>query len=260
MFLAGALFLQAGISLAGGSGCLRCHESHYEETGSCTVCHRGNPGTDRISIAHHDLIPAKYAGFTLAFSPVVKRGRKTVETFGCRRCHVIGAKGNRLATDLDGVTVMDRPQRLFDAIETPAFFMPIFSFKESDITQIVNAILAEAAPSPKERGDGEIGVVVHFENNKQPEENVFVRHCGSCHQVLTTGFGGLGTGRIGPNLSGLLSNYYPKSCGEIEPWSSKKLKKWIENPRDVREDALMPPLRLTSAEFSCLLRLLAAQS
>ena len=78
MFLAGALFLQAGISLAGGSGCLRCHESHYEETGSCTVCHRGNPGTDRISIAHHDLIPAKYAGFTLAFSPVVKRGRKTV--------------------------------------------------------------------------------------------------------------------------------------------------------------------------------------
>ena len=256
--LGGIFFLQSVIALAGGSGCLKCHEPHYEEKGTCVGCHRGIPVTDRVSIAHHDLILAKYADFTMEGSPVVKRGGKLVETSGCRRCHVTGAKGNRLATNLDRVLGAARPQKLFDAIKTPVLFMPNFCFKDTHIIEIVNAILAEAARTEPEAG--EIPLVIHFENKKQAEESVFVKYCGSCHRALTTRFGGLGKGDIGPNLSGLFSEYYPKTYGDKEQWSSKPLKKCLENPRQISKNAQMAPVILTSDEFSRLLEILAART
>lgn len=252
--LAGIFFLQGVIAQAGGSGCLECHESHYEEKGSCVGCHRGNPRTDRVSIAHYDLIQAKYADFTMEGSPVVQRGGKLVETSGCRRCHVTGAKGNSLATNLDRIFVAVRPQRLFDAIKTPVLFMPNFCFKETHIVELVNAILAEAARTEPEAR--EIPLVIHFEDEKQAEEKVFVKHCGSCHMVLTARFGGLGKGNIGPNLSGLFSEYYPKTYGNKEQWSSEPLKKWLKNPREARKNARMAPVKLTPNEFSRLLEAL----
>ncbi len=257
-FLAGIFFLKSVIALAGGSGCLKCHRPHYEEKGPCVGCHRGDPGTDRVSIAHHDLIPAKYADFTMKGSPVVKRGRALVKTSGCRRCHVIDAKGNWLATNLDRIFVAARPQKLFDAIRTPALFMPDFCFKETHIIDLVNAVLAGAARSGPEAG--EIPLVIHFENKKQAEESVFVKHCGSCHRALTAGFGGLGEGNIGPNLSGLFLEYYPKTCRDKESWSSKSLKNWLKNPRQISNNAQMPPVKLTSDEFSRLLEILSVRT
>jgi len=250
--------LQSVTTMAGGSACLKCHESHYEGKGACIDCHRGNPGTDRIVIAHHDLIVAKYAHFTMEGSPVVQRGGARVTLSGCRRCHVIGAQGNRLATNLDRVFAAARPQALFDAIKTPMLFMPNFCFKETHITELVNAILAEAArPEPEA---GEIPLVIHFEDEKQAEERVFGKHCGSCHKVLTTRFGGLGKEDIGPNLSGLFSEHYPTTHGDKEPWSSKSLYKWLENPRHTSKNAQMPPVQLTSDAFSSLLEVLSAQT
>jgi cytochrome c2 len=256
--LAGVFFLQSAVALAGGSGCLKCHEPHYEEKGTCVGCHRGNPRTDRVSIAHHDLIPAKYADFTMEGSPVVKRGGALVKTSGCRRCHVTGGKGNHLATNLDRVLGAARPQKLFHAIKTPVLFMPDFCFKEMHILELVNAILAEAARTEPEAG--EIPLVIHFEDEKRAEESVFVKHCGFCHKALTTRFGGLGKGNIGPNLSGLFSEYYPDTYGDKEQWSPKPLKKWLENPRKVRKNAQMAPAKLTSDEFSRLLEILGARS
>ena len=255
--LSGIFFLQSVIAHAGVSSCLKCHKAHYEEKGACVGCHRGNPRTDRVSIAHHDLIPAKYADFTMEDSQMVKRGDKLVETSGCRRCHVIGAKGNRLATNLDRVLGAARPQELFDAIKRPVLFMPGFCFKEKHIIEIVNAILAEAARTEPEAG--EIPIVIHFEDKKQAEESVFGKHCGSCHRVLTTRFGGLGKGDIGPNLSGLFSEYYPQTHCDKEQWSSKPLKKWLENPRQISKNAQMAPVKLTSDEFCRLLEILGAR-
>ena len=254
--LAGIFFLQSVIAHAGVSSCLKCHEPHYEEKGACVGCHRGNPRTDRISIAHHDLIPAKYADFTMEDSSVVKRGLTLVKTSGCRRCHLIGAKGNRLATHLDRIFAAARPQELFDAINTPVHFMPDFCFKETHIIELVNAILAGAARTEPEAG--EIPLVIHFEDKKQAEESVFVKHCSSCHRALTTRFGGLGKGDIGPNLSGLFSEYYPKTHCDKEQWSSKPLKKWLENPRQISKNAQMAPVKLTPDEFCRLLEILAA--
>ena len=254
----GSCLLQSVIALAGGSGCLKCHESHYEEKGACIDCHRGKPGTDRILIAHHNLISAQYAHFTMEGSPVLQQGRALVTISGCRRCHVIAAEGNRLATNLDRIFVAARPQKLFDAIKTPVLFMPNFRFKETHIIELVNAILAGAARAEPETG--EIPLVIHFEDEEQAEESIFGRHCGSCHKVLTIRFGGLGKGDIGPNLSGLFSEHYPKTYGDNEPWSSKSLKNWLENPRQMSKNAQMPPLKLTSDEFSSLLEVFEAQT
>jgi cytochrome c2 len=252
----GLCFLQSVTALAGGSGCLRCHESHYEEKGTCIDCHRGNPGTDRILIAHHDLISGKYAHFTMEGSPVVKHGEALAKTSGCRRCHVLGAKGNPIATDLDRVLGAARPQKLFDAIKTPMLFMPNFFFNDTHIIELVNAILAEATRAEPEAG--ETPLLVHFEDEEQVEESTFGKHCGCCHKVLTTRFGGLGKGDIGPNLSGLFSEHYPKTHRDKEPWSSKSLKNWVENPRQIKMNARMPPVKLTSDEFSSLLNILGA--
>jgi len=250
--------LHSAIAPAGGSGCLKCHESHYEGRGACTDCHRGNPGTDRILIAHHNLIGAKYAHFAVEGSPVLQRGRALVTISGCRRCHVAGGRGNPLATNLDRVFGAARPQKLFDAIETPVLFMPRFCFKKTHIIELVNAVLAEAARAEPEAG--EIPLVIHFEDEEQAEESVFGKHCGSCHKVLTTHFGGLGKGDIGPNLSGLFSQHYPKTDADKAPWSFNSLKNRLENPRQISKNAQMPPVRLTSDEFTRLLEVLAAQT
>jgi cytochrome c2 len=103
-------------------------------------------------------------------------------------------------------------------------FTPDFYFKDAHIMEIVNAIQAEGARTEPE--GGEIPLVIHFEDEKEAEESVFVKHCGFCHSMLTTWFGGLGKGNIGPNLSGLFSEYYPKTYGNKKQWSSEPLKKW----------------------------------
>ncbi|MDY6988194.1 MAG: selenite/tellurite reduction operon c-type cytochrome lipoprotein ExtS [Thermodesulfobacteriota bacterium] len=254
--LGGIYFFQSVIALAGGCGCLKCHEAHYEEKGACIDCHRGNPGTERVLIAHHNLISAKYAHFSMEGSPILQRGSALVTISGCRRCHVIGAKGNRLATNLGRVFGAARPQRLFDAIKTPVPFMPNFCFKESHIIELINAILAEAARAEPEAG--ETPLVIHFEDEEEAEEGVFGKHCGPCHKVLTRRLGGQGKGDIGPNLSGLFSEHYPKTYGDKEPWSPRSLKNWLENPRQISKIAQMPPVKVTSDEFSRLLEILGA--
>jgi cytochrome c2 len=191
-------------------------------------------------------------------SSVLQQGRALVTISGCRRCHVIGAKGNSLATNLDRIFGAARPQTLFDAIRTPVLFMPNFCFKETHIIELVNAILAEAARAEPEAG--EIPLVIRFEDEEQAEESIFGKHCGSCHTVLTTRFGGMGKGDIGPNLSGLFSEHYPTTYSDKQPWSSKSLKSWLDNPRQNRKNAQMPPVKLTSDAFSSLLEVLGVRT
>jgi len=99
----------------------------------------------------------------------------------------------------------------------------------------------------------ETPVVVHFEDRERRKDNPFVKDCGGCHRVLTEGQGGLGQGDVGPNLSGLLSEYYPKTFRDGERWSADGLKKWLRNPREIRPLATMAPVRLKEEELSRLL-------
>jgi len=197
------------------------------------------------------LIRGEYACFTFPESPVVETGHRLINRSGCRRCHKTGSQGNVLASDLD--TSLDRtlPEVLGNAIKNPAIFMPDFNFQETDVTRLVNAILASRAVyGSKPR---EFSQVVHFEADKEVSDSIFSRNCGACHRILTKHKGGIGKGDIGPNLSGLLSDYYFQNFKGSKSWNSNGLEQWLKNPRDIRSNAQMPPVHLKKDELRHLI-------
>lgn len=243
--------LQAGDQTPAKNQCLQCHPVHYAERASCVDCHRGVPNTSRLDLAHSGLIAARFAAFTLGKSPVVKRGEERLKDYACRRCHVSAGTGNRLAAHLDLAQKDLSPEEMAEAIKTPVLFMPEFHFTEEQRIELVNALLAGGRRAQPEAG--EVPAVVHFEREGKPDERLFEKHCGGCHRVLTARFGGLGGGLIGPNLSGLFSEFYPKNFGaEKLPWNKENLEKWLKNPRKIRPLTQMPPLRLEPAEVEKL--------
>jgi len=233
------------------SGCVKCHRPHHEARGACIGCHRGNPRTDRINIAHYRLIGSQYAHFNFPKSPEVIDGHNLIEKFACRRCHQTGRKGNTLATNLDLSLKKNLPQTLADTIKNPAAYMPNFYFLETDIIKLVNAILDSGAAF--ESGPNESPQFIHFEESKKYNENPFVKQCGACHRVLSKQFGGLGRGNTGPNLSGLFTQFYPQNYKGKTAWNPDGLKRWLKNPRDIKVNAQMPPAFLNADEFTNIL-------
>lgn len=230
--------------------CLKCHPVHYPEGGSCTSCHRGDPRSARPEIAHHEIVAGRFAHFGAPRSPVVERGVKAIEKGGCRRCHVVAGKGNRLAADLDRLLPSARPDEVLQAIRRPVLFMPDFALREKDGVEVVNALFAASARAPRKGGD--VPQVVHFQSGER-KENPFEKHCGGCHRLLSGRWGGVGRGDIGPNLSGLFSEHYPSFFRQGERWTPQRLKKWLENPRAVRPQARMRPVSITGAQEDRLL-------
>jgi cytochrome c2 len=253
ILLLGVAALNVEATPAATNLCLDCHPVHYAERASCVGCHRGEAGTRRIEIAHSGLIAARFAAFTIEGSPVTRRGEQLLKDYACRRCHVSAGKGNSLAASLDPVPKFSTPEELAAAIKSPVLFMPEFHFSETQRIALVNAIFAGArrveAPS------GEVPTVIHFEGNDDADELRFEKHCGACHRVLTARFGGLGNGLIGPNLSGLFTEFYFRNFGvEEQAWSVERLEKWLKNPRKIRPLTQMPPVRLENDEFDRLSR------
>ncbi|KAF0220245.1 MAG: lipoprotein cytochrome [Geobacteraceae bacterium] len=174
-----------------------------------------------------------------------------MDTFACRRCHTIGGKGNRPAANLDSSALLRQPREIFHAIQSPVQYMPDFRPADGEITDMVNAILAGATAKKSK----ETPLVVHFQNTGT-RENIFEKHCGACHRMLSTRDGGIGKGEIGPNLSGLFSPFYPATFRERERWSAANLKKWVANPRRIKNGTLMQPIPLNEQEFAGLTEIL----
>jgi len=233
--------------------CLSCHPVHYAERGGCSGCHLGNPAAARKNIAHAGLRGGKYARFTLGNTVQNKESEQLLEQLACRRCHVSGGRGNRLAVSLDAAAARRTADELALSIRHPVANMPDFALREEQITTLVNAVLAD---SRGRHGDEGAPVKVHFTTAGTQKKDVFSTKCGSCHRLLSQRLAALGTGGIGPNLSGLLSPWYPKTFRNGEVWNSKNLALWLKNPRAVRPEARMLPVPLTVAELKELEALL----
>lgn len=234
--------------------CLSCHPAHHQQYGGCTDCHRGDIRSSRLNIAHFGLIAGRYAHFNLPNSPLVELGKQQLDLYACRRCHISGDKGNRLATNLDHIVTASSPASLIDAIRNPVQFMPDFHLTDTQFEVLINALYALAQKI--EQSSEEVPQVVHFDDRVDMEENIFVKHCGGCHQILTSTLGGLGSGIVAPNLSGLLTEFYPKTADNGEAWNRENLKKWLKNPREIHPLTQMMPLSLDDEEFAKLLELI----
>lgn len=239
---------------AGGQRCLQCHQAHFAERGDCTACHRGNPAADRKNIAHANLVSGRYAGFTMGETDPVRRGKRLIEQYACRRCHVVAGRGNRLAASLDLAAARKAPPELAKALLQPAAAMPDFRLNEAGETAIINALQSAALT---QRPQNSIQPqIVHFSTSTVASQDLFSRKCGSCHRILCQRSGALGQGDIGPNLSGLLSTCYPQSFRAGLPWTEARLASWLQNPRIIRPGALMLPVDLSSAELAELVSIM----
>ena len=156
----------------------------------------------------------------------------------------------RLTRRFWSVRIAKSPEDILAAIREPAQGMPDFSLDGQQEIPLVNAILAGARG--QRRSGGVRPLVVHFTALSEGKKDVFTRSCGPCHRLLSERRGSLGSGAIGPGLSGLLSAHYPHTF-RGKAWSPERVKRWLENPRSIRPWARMRPVNLTGGEFRELL-------
>jgi cytochrome c2 len=233
--------------------CLTCHPAHYAQIGGCSDCHRGNPLSGRQNVAHSGLVAGRFARFIFGSGDgVVRDGERLLEEMACRRCHRIDGRGNRLAADLDRAARVKAPDLLAAAIREPVAGMPRFELDEKREASAVTALLAAAH---RRSGPPAAAEVVHF-NAGGAGGNVFARRCGACHRIMSAELGPSGSGTVGPNLTGLLSPFYPRSFRGSEPWTMQNLGVWLKNPRKITKTALMRPVPLPDDELRKLALLL----
>ncbi len=237
----------------GGEGnCRPCHAPHYLERGPCTSCHRGDPGAARQKLAHQRLISGRAAENGLPNGPAVVEGRERVESLACRRCHLVGGAGNRLATNLDHVVWKRDQGALARSIGEPVVNMPRFGLDVSQTEAVIAFLLRSAQPEL-----AEATYRVRFAHRDGLTRSIFDVRCGGCHRALLAD-GPAGRGSAGPNLSGLFTREYPATAQGNRPWTPAQLKSWLQNPRALRPQTTMRPLRLEESEWHRLLEELGA--
>lgn len=236
-----------------GQSCLSCHPVHFVAHGECRRCHLGNPASARKNIAHVGLRAGKYARFILYDSVQMKRGELFLEQFACRRCHISNGRGNRLAISLDTAAKLKTAAELAFSIHNPVGAMPNFMVTEEQTIMLVNTILAGSQGQKSAYGKP---VAVHFSTPKNKGVDLFSQKCGSCHKVLSRQSGALGTGNMGPNLSGIFTIYYPRSFKGNDAWTAQSIKTWLNNPREVKPLAQMRPVMLKDTELKALVSIL----
>ena len=223
--------------------CASCHAAHYAELGACAECHRGEPSAARKELGHARLLSGRAAEHGLTNGKAVSEGRQLVEAAACRRCHTIGGLGNRLATNLDSVVWKREQRELMTSITTPVENMPVFGFGRGQSEALIAFLLNSARPNAEEET-----YRVQFVRDVTHAPSTFDDKCGGCHRLLTS-LGPQGSGGQGPNLSGLLTSFYPKTAPDQREWSEKVLADWVKNPRALRPSTLMPPVSLDASEL-----------
>jgi mono/diheme cytochrome c family protein len=224
------------------ASCRSCHEAHHVREGTCHDCHRGDPGAAREELAHARLLTGRVAEHRLVDGLALREGRRLVDALACRRCHTIGGKGNRLATSLDAVAWSREQNGLVTSIREPVENMPVFGLDEGQAEAIVAFLLRSGTPDGAQEA-----YRVHFARRASTIPTLFEKQCGGCHRFLGSA-GPVGTGGVGPNLSGLFTEFYPPTANGNHAWTAKALADWLRNPRAFRPATTMPPVALSEDE------------
>jgi len=257
--LIAALLLAASTRLAAAAprdvpSCLACHATrHWAVVASCTGCHRGDARAARAGVAHTGLLRGPAAAWRLPHVGAVRDGEWLRDVLGCRRCHVTGGAGGALAISLDAIAWRREQDDLRRSIQHPATFMPDFGLATWQADRLIALLLRDGQRAAREER-----YLVRFGTGGAPARaNAFVTRCGPCHRALTSE-GPLGAGSAGPNLSGLLGGFYPRTDGRA--WDRARLERWVKNPRAENPRTTMAPVALEAGELDAIARLLGAGS
>ncbi|MHB9020171.1 MAG: selenite/tellurite reduction operon c-type cytochrome lipoprotein ExtS, partial [Minisyncoccota bacterium] len=170
---------ESAAAMVNGGECTGCHAAHHVTEGSCETCHRGDDRARRIQIAHHRLLTGKAAQHRYATAPAVVEGGRLVAALACRRCHVIGGNGNRLATSLDQIGGKREQRSLARSIGEPVANMPSFGLDEPQAESVIAHLLHHA-----DQTSTEAPYRVHFTRRTDDERSAFDERCGGCHRAL----------------------------------------------------------------------------
>lgn len=238
--------LSAPMGTSAPAACLDCHPPHYARHGGCVDCHRGDARATRPELAHHRLLAGAAAAWALPGSPVLPRAVALRDSLGCRRCHVTGGKGERLAINLDTVAWPRTLQELRESLVNPAAAMPAFGLDARTADTLAAVLLRDA-----DRYGGSPRYQVRFRAGSDDSLRIFARLCGGCHMALTPD-GPQGTGADGPDLSGLVGAFHPAAADSA--WGRARLERWLRNPRALRPQATMLPVTVKPEELDAVLR------
>ena len=152
-----------------------------------------------------------------------------------------------MATNLDSAVWKREQGELMTSITAPVENMPVFDFDRDQAEAVIAFLLNSAQP-----GSPDEAYRVQFARNAGRAPSTFEDKCGGCHRLLTP-LGPQGFGRRGPNLSGLLTPFYPRTAPGDRAWSEKELTAWLANPRALRPETVMPPVPLNDTELQQIL-------
>lgn len=239
--------VKTGSHVAARESCRSCHAAHDLEAGPCVSCHRGDPTAGRKELAHDRLISGAAADHGRADARAVVEGRRWVGTLACRRCHTVAGAGNRLAINLDHVVWNRGQDALTRSIREPVENMPRFGVSAAQCERILAFLLFSGDPHGSDPA-----YRIRFAHPAPVERSPFEEQCGGCHRALL-GAGPAGRGTAGPNLSALFTAYYPATAPEDRRWTPAALRLWLTNPRAIRRQTTMRPVRLQESELRRLI-------
>lgn len=226
--------------------CINCHGEHIKS--SCVSCHRGNPDTKRIGLAHYKIISGKFLKYKID-KKIKEDGDILIKNLGCRRCHIIGKSGNNKGNDLNKIIKKKTTEEIILAIQNPGYFMPDFKIYDSTLILLMNALFSSSNSDTIERGVN----MIYFK--RQQLDNIFDNKCGSCHRLISDKLGFLGKSGIAPNLSGILTEYYPKTKN-LKSNTPEDIKIFLKNPRSYNKNSIMPPQEISDIEIKNILETL----
>jgi len=227
--------------------CTDCHKPHFKNE-SCIICHRGNPNTRRLDIAHENIISGKYLLYKIE-GKTAKDSVNLINQLGCRRCHIVGKNGNRKGNNLNNIMIKKTIKNIRDSILNPSDYMPNFNLSEENIVLLINGLLLES-----EKGDYK-GGKNFFYIKRDLKENLFNKKCGKCHKLISDKTGPIGKGDIAPNLSSIFSQYYPKTKN-LKLNTPEELIKFLKNPRYHNRSNIMPVVEIKKKEAEEIIKLL----
>lgn len=233
-------------NLHGKELCVNCHSEHIKS--SCISCHKGNPNSMRIKIAHENIIKGEFLMYKID-NNIKINSENIINDIGCRRCHKIGQYGNTKGSDLNKSINSKNIRDLTNSILAPSDFMPDFKLLPNRITLIMNGLIANSENYEESNSKS----IIYLKNKL--EKNLFIEKCGNCHKVISEKLGHLGSGNIAPNLSGILSKYYPKTIN-LKTNSIEDIKNFIKNPRHFNKHANMPVVELSDEEMKEIIEIL----
>jgi cytochrome c2 len=133
--------------------------------------------------------------------------------------------------------------------------MPDFRLSDRQVDLLLNRLYDAASRVSR---SGEAPRVVHFRSGEGRGGDPFTVRCGPCHRALSRTAGVVGSGTVGPNLSGLLSPFYPAGSPPAPPWTPKRLSTWLHNPRSLRPWSPMGPVSVSPRELAQIIAVLSA--